>query len=384
MSEYQYYEFQAIDRPLTADEMAELRALSTRATITPVSFTNHYNWGDFDGDPDKLMERYFDAHVYVANWMTAIFMVRLPIEALSRETAEALTEPFYLEFKATRTHWIITWSQEESENYERFGMEDGSGLMTDLAPVREELLRGDLRSLYIGWLSAVAAEILDDEEMEPLSGIGLGNLTSAQQALAEFLDVDPDVLAGAAMGSPAPPKVEISPQQTDTWINALPPDVVNSILKQLLEGKGQEAESSIRNRFAAWRRDLQPDAIDMPRRTVEELLQNAEKARQMRLKKQKQDRRQRELKRREKRKAYLKDISSDFPKAWARFRGPVERGTAGGYDEACRIVVDIAEAYDLFATKKQFQQELKNFMADHLRRKSMIQRLVKAGIWRDQ
>jgi len=27
---------------------------------------------DFKGDPDKLMERYFDAHVYVANWMTAI------------------------------------------------------------------------------------------------------------------------------------------------------------------------------------------------------------------------------------------------------------------------------------------------------------------------
>lgn len=31
MSEYQYYEFQAVDRPLTGTEMAELRALSTRA-----------------------------------------------------------------------------------------------------------------------------------------------------------------------------------------------------------------------------------------------------------------------------------------------------------------------------------------------------------------
>ncbi|WP_319549333.1 hypothetical protein [Desulfogranum marinum] len=84
MSEYQYYEFLSIDRPLTADEMAQLRALSTRAVITPVSFTNEYNWGDFKGDPSKLMQYYFDAHVYVANWMTAIFMVRLPIEALSK------------------------------------------------------------------------------------------------------------------------------------------------------------------------------------------------------------------------------------------------------------------------------------------------------------
>jgi len=79
MSEYQYYEFLSIDRPLTADELDELRALSTRATITPVSFTNEYHWGNFKGNPDKLMQRYFDAHVYVANWMTAIFMVRLPM-----------------------------------------------------------------------------------------------------------------------------------------------------------------------------------------------------------------------------------------------------------------------------------------------------------------
>ena len=34
MSEYQYYEFHAIDRPLSERERRELRACSTRATIT--------------------------------------------------------------------------------------------------------------------------------------------------------------------------------------------------------------------------------------------------------------------------------------------------------------------------------------------------------------
>ena len=33
MSEYQYYEFQAIDRPLTEREVATLRGFSSRATI---------------------------------------------------------------------------------------------------------------------------------------------------------------------------------------------------------------------------------------------------------------------------------------------------------------------------------------------------------------
>ena len=279
MSEYQYYEFLAIDRPLTADEMAELRALSTRATITPVSFTNEYNWGDFKGDPDKLMQRYFDAHVYVANWMTAIFMVRLPIEALTRETAKAAAVPYLLDIKPTKTHWIITWSLEESENYDRFGMEDGRGWMARLAPVRDELLRGDLRSLYIGWLPAVSGEMMDDDETEPLSVSGLANLTAAQQALAEFLEVDPDLLAGAGMGSPAAKETEVSRREMEKWIDALPREEVHSILKQLLEGKGQQAERSIRNRFASWRRGLQTGDTDAPRRTVGELRQNAEKAR---------------------------------------------------------------------------------------------------------
>ena len=34
MSEYQYYEFQAIDRPLTDDEQKTLRRYSGRARIT--------------------------------------------------------------------------------------------------------------------------------------------------------------------------------------------------------------------------------------------------------------------------------------------------------------------------------------------------------------
>jgi hypothetical protein len=211
MSEYQYYEFLAIDRPLTSEEMAALRALSTRAHITPVSFTNEYNWGDFKGNPDKLMQRFFDAHVYVANWMTAIFMVRLPIEALAKETAETMAVRYILDFKATKTHWIVTWRLEESENYDRFGIEDGRGWMARLAPVRDELLRGDIRSLYIGWLAAVTGEMMDDDEMEPLAVEGMVSLTAAQQALAEFLDVDKDLLAGAGMGRPADRRTGVRP-----------------------------------------------------------------------------------------------------------------------------------------------------------------------------
>ena len=42
MSEYQYYEFLALDCPLTTAEQAEVHRLPTRARITATSFTDEY------------------------------------------------------------------------------------------------------------------------------------------------------------------------------------------------------------------------------------------------------------------------------------------------------------------------------------------------------
>ena len=50
MSEYLYYEFQAIDRPLDRAAQDALRSTSSRARITATSFTNHYEWDDLKGD----------------------------------------------------------------------------------------------------------------------------------------------------------------------------------------------------------------------------------------------------------------------------------------------------------------------------------------------
>ena len=64
MSEYQYYEFQAIDLPLTERQIRELRRYSTRASITSTRFVNHDEWGDFKGDASAWMAKYFDAFLY--------------------------------------------------------------------------------------------------------------------------------------------------------------------------------------------------------------------------------------------------------------------------------------------------------------------------------
>ncbi|MBD2621306.1 MAG: hypothetical protein PX481_04915 [Microcystis sp. M53603_WE2] len=52
MSEYQYYEFQAIDRPLTQEERAAISQLSSRVkpTATSASFTYP---GNVERDPKE-------------------------------------------------------------------------------------------------------------------------------------------------------------------------------------------------------------------------------------------------------------------------------------------------------------------------------------------
>ena len=47
MSEYQYYEFRAIDRPLTEAQKSKISALSSRARVTSHMASFVYNYGDF-------------------------------------------------------------------------------------------------------------------------------------------------------------------------------------------------------------------------------------------------------------------------------------------------------------------------------------------------
>ena len=129
---------------------------------------------------------------------------------------------------------------------------------------------------------------------------------------------------------------------------------------------------------------MRAERIEAPRRRVGELLENAEAAKKLSFEQKKREQKKREIKRRKEREVYLKALSKDFPKAWKAIQRTVERGSGSAYDEACRALVDLSDAYSLHASRKSFQQALKKFMAGHLRRKALIQRLEKAGIWHEK
>jgi hypothetical protein len=153
VSEYQYYEFLAIDRPLNAAEQAQVRSLSTRARITSTSFVNEYHWGDFRGDPNRLMERYYDAHLYVANWGTHRVMLRLPCDLLDPDVVEEYCVGEQLTAWVTDEFIVLDFTSQDHAG--EFGFDyDAEVLLSAIAGVRAELAAGDLRPLYVAWLAA--------------------------------------------------------------------------------------------------------------------------------------------------------------------------------------------------------------------------------------
>jgi len=183
MSEYQYYEFQAIDRPLTAKEMAELRSYSTRARITPTSFVNDYSWGDFKGNPDAWMEKYFDAFLYVANWGTHVLKLGLPARLLDAKSARLYCAGEHVSVWEKNSKAILTFQSDEEEGGEWV---EGEGLLASLISVRAELARGDLRALYLGWLLCAQSGDLDDDDVEPPVPAGLGQLSASLESSSSF------------------------------------------------------------------------------------------------------------------------------------------------------------------------------------------------------
>lgn len=171
MSEYRHYEFQALDRPLTESQMAELRRYSSRATITPTNFVNEYNWGNFKGDVHEWMEKHFDAFLYVANWGSHWLDLRVPTQLLDPETVSMYCTDEGLSCRVRGNFVIVSFASEDESGE----WAEGEGWLASLTPLRADLMNGDLRCLYLGWLAAAQEGHFEDDEIETARATGSGS-----------------------------------------------------------------------------------------------------------------------------------------------------------------------------------------------------------------
>lgn len=85
-----------------------------------------------------------------------------------------------------RTGYLLTWhfSDDSGEN-ERLRW-NGPDWIDPAAAFAYELLRGDARPLYLGWLARLSAGQLDDDAVEPPTLWGWLNSLRPTQALTRF------------------------------------------------------------------------------------------------------------------------------------------------------------------------------------------------------
>lgn len=268
MSEYQYYEFQTVDGRLSEKEMRELRAYSTRARITPTSFVNEYNFGNFKGNPDAWMDKYFDGFLYLANWGAREVQLAVPAKLLSAETARRYCSSRVASSRAKSGKLILTFLSEQEPDGEWL---EGEGHLSSLLQIRNELVQGDFRSLYLGWLMSVQAGELKASDKEPPVPHNLDALSGPQANLADFFRLDPDLLAVAARNSPRVKADAASDKEFAVWIASLPVPEKDKMLVQILMGAATTVGLELQSRFRRQREAGQSKAEVKPR-TVAELL----------------------------------------------------------------------------------------------------------------
>jgi hypothetical protein len=267
VSECQYYDFKAIDHALTKTEMAALRDISTRAVITTTSFTNHYEWGDLKADPLKLLEKYFDAFVYVANWGTREFHLRLPQELVDIKHLKSILPGKSARARSAGQFVIFTFESEvESDD----DWDDGTGWMESLVSLRSDLLGGDLRCLYLGWLMCAQGEEFSGDALEPPVPAGLRELSAPLDSLIEFLGIDEDLVEIANSAS-APLKPGPLRKELAAWVRGLPADEKDDLLVDFLSESNERRRLELLQRFQRENADA-ADHGAIERRTVKDLL----------------------------------------------------------------------------------------------------------------
>lgn len=379
MSEYQYYEFQASDRPLTEQEMRKLRAYSTRATITPTRFVNHYEWGNFKGNPAVWMEKYFDAFLYLANWGTHELMFRLPRRVLDLAAAKQYCRGEAATARAKGDFVILEFSSDDEEGGD--GDDDGSGWLSSLIPLRADLAGGDCRMLYLAWLLCVQAGELDDETAEPPVPPGLGALTAPLKAFAEFLRLDHDHLAAAAAGSPAQAEA-LSDADVARWVAALPESEKTAWLLRLASGQETHVRAELLKTFRASRGQggLPPGTSRTVAQIMEASQQHAEARRRREAERAARERLRREQEAEAARERQLASLAKREPDAWRQVDALIATKRPRDYEAAVCLLKDLTDLGQKRGRQAEVRDRLARLRQEHARKPTLLQRLKAAGL----
>jgi len=377
MSEYQYYEFHTIDRSLTDRQIRELRAISSRATISRTSFSNDYTYGDLKANPRDLLARYFDASLYFANWLFVELAFRYTKSAVDVKALRRYSAGQSLDIRSVGQDVIVTMSAEH-EHFD--AADDGSGWLSSLMPLRAEVARGDERALYLAWLLGVQQGEVDDRAVEPARPDGLGTLSPALETFVDVVGLNRDLLAVAAEEA-TPTSAAPSSKGLERWIGELDDGEKVALLCRVALGETSVGTELMRR----FHRKAPRRATAVALRSVAALRaraeESAEQRRQVIVARDAKERARREREQAAARERHLITLAKRQTEAWRRVDALVVTRRPGDYDAAIILLNDLREIGERKGRGAEIAKRIRALREVHAKKTSLLARLRKAGLW---
>jgi hypothetical protein len=377
MSEYQYYEWQTLDRPLTAAEQKAVNELSSHINVTSTQAIVTYNWGSFKHDPINVLAKYFDAYLYFANWGTRRLAFRFPKGLVDVPVIDSYCDEYHTTIKIIDDVQVLEFEMDEEGGYYEWIEE--RGLLSTLARLRDDIIQGDYRALYLAWLNAMSQESGEYEEdkadpenffndPEPSLPAGLKQLTPPLKAFMDFFDIDPFLVSAAAERSPS-----LSPaQQADfaPLISRLTRQECDEFLLKIVNAE-PGAAAALRKRLLSFEKPS-PNVQSNPR-TFGELLKTTEKLLQVEARRQSEEIRRRHV-------AEMQKLAKHEAKTWQDVEDLIQSGyAASNYDEATSLLVNLEQLAEFQHRMNNFEIQVRSLVEKYKGRGALIARWKKKG-----
>ena len=326
------------------------------------------------------MAKYFDAHLYLANWGTRELMLRFPRSVLDPATAALYCNHEHASVDVSGDFVVLTFHSESEDSY----WEDGGGWLSRIIGVREGIAGGDHRALYIAWLLGVQDVDPDEDDeydeedeserdgTEPPVPPGLKKLNGPLEALRDFLRIDDDLLAAAAERSPAP-EPEAAREELDAWVAALPDAEKTALLQRIAGDEPVAVRAELLRRFRLGRRGEPAKATETEApRTAAELLAAAER----RAKERKRAEAERAAAQRSR---FLDELATREDATWRRVDTLIATKQPKAYDEAVALLRDLRDLAARDGRAAEAEARLQALREAHARKPGLLQRLGRIG-----
>jgi hypothetical protein len=352
--------------------MRELRAVSSRAVITPTSFVNEYDWGDFKGDPEKWMDKYFDAFLYFANWGTRRLMLRFPKHLFDAACSREYFAGDSCLVRTSGDHIILSFMSEVEDD----DWMDADDWLASMIPLRSEIMNGDLRCLYLAWLLCVQNGEVDEDEEEPSVPANLNDLRASQRSFTDFFDINGDLIKVAARESAEASEDNI--KELRSWVRGLPEKEKDVYLMRILDGEPQMgAELRIEFNRLTSQRNMTKNRKRA--RTAGELLAAAaafSKERKRRAaEKAEAERLRQERKIAAARGKYLSGLVAKENQIWSKIETLISTKQPARYDEAVKLLVDLRDLAQRRGKNDRFVSRCKELCQKHGKKTNLLRKI---------